>query len=54
MTNGLAPKGCCWHTYQVLTSNPPQQKQRCCWCQSERIMSVGPSEHGPYVPLNKG
>jgi hypothetical protein len=45
----------CWHsTGMVLTSNPPQYPQVCCWCGAERTLrGLVPQRepgHGPYEP----
>lgn len=42
----------CWHgDGRLLLSDPPQERQTCCWCGATRVVQVGrmdTRQHGPH------
>ena len=41
----------CWHSCEMLLTDPPQEKQKCCWCNHRRIVrrTTVSGIHGKFV-----
>lgn len=47
----------CMHTVSTLPMNPHQaydRTDRCCWCNTKKIVRVNPDYHGSWLQIQHG